>query len=258
MGDSLPCVEGFFRTAAGILTGMDPAAIAGNLEHVRALVARAAERAGRHPEDVKLIAVSKTQPPAAVAAAVAAGQRIFGENTVQDALSKIPQFQGQGIEWHFIGHLQSNKVKFIPGNFAWVHSIDSVKIIHRLARFAGETNTAINALIEVNITRDPGKHGLAPEALVPFLDQLLREDLQGVHLHGLMAIGPQSGNESELRAAYAAVRQLRDDCVRRFALPGFTELSMGMSGDFAEAIFEGATMVRIGEAIFGARRSRAK
>jgi pyridoxal phosphate enzyme (YggS family) len=242
MGDSLPCVEGFFRTAAGILTGMDPAAIAGNLEHVRALVARAAERAGRHPEDVKLIAVSKTQPPAAV----------------QDALSKIPQFQGQGIEWHFIGHLQSNKVKFIPGNFAWVHSIDSVKIIHRLARFAGETNTAINALIEVNITRDPGKHGLAPEALVPFLDQLLREDLQGVHLHGLMAIGPQSGNESELRAAYAAVRQLRDDCVRRFALPGFTELSMGMSGDFAEAIFEGATMVRIGEAIFGARRSRAK
>ncbi len=227
--------------------------IAANLERLRAALADAALRAGRRPEDVKLIAVSKTQPAEAVAAAIAAGQRAFGESTVQDALTKIPHFAGQALEWHFIGHLQSNKARFIPGNFAWVHSLTSVKLAQRLARLAQEQNTIINTLIEVNITRDPAKHGLAPEDVAPRLDELLKANLAGIPLRGLMAIGPHPATESERRASFAALRKLRDDCAQRFALPGFTELSMGMSGDFVEAILEGSTMVRVGTALFGER-----
>jgi len=228
-------------------------AIAANLERLRAALADTAHRAGRHPEDVKLVAVSKTQPAEAVAAAIAAGQRVFGENTVQDALTKIPHFTGQGLEWHFIGHLQSNKARYIPGNFTWVHSLDSVKLAQRLARLAQEQNTTVNALLEVNITRDPAKHGVAEEDIAPLLEQLLKANLSGIHLRGLMAIGPHPATESERRVSFAALRNLRDDCAQRFALPGFTELSMGMSGDFIEAILEGSTMVRVGTALFGER-----
>lgn len=229
------------------------ATIAANLERLRAALADAAQRAGRHPADVKLIAVSKTQPAEAVAAAIAAGQRVFGESTVQDALTKIPHFAGQALEWHFIGHLQSNKTRFIPGNFAWVHSLTSLKIAQRLARQAQEQNTTINTLVEVNITRDPAKHGFAPEDVVPRLDELLKADLAGIPLRGLMAIGPHPATEFERRASFAVLRKLRDDCAQRFALPGFTELSMGMSDDFVEAILEGSTMVRVGTALFGER-----
>ncbi len=228
--------------------------IAANLERLRAAIADAALRAGRRPEGVKLVAVSKTQPPEAVAAAIAAGQRVFGENTVQDALTKIPRFAGQGLEWHFIGHLQSNKARFIPGNFAWVHSLASVKLAQRLARLMQEQNTTVNALLEVNITRDPAKHGVALEDIAPLLEQLLKANLSGIHLLGLMTIGPHPATEFERRASFAALRKLRDDCAQRFALPGFTELSMGMSGDFFEAIQEGSTQVRIGTAIFGERK----
>lgn len=227
--------------------------IAANLERLRAALADTAQRVGRRPEEVKLIAVSKTQPAAAVAAAVAAGQRLFGENTVQEALTKIPQFAGQGLEWHFIGHVQSNKARFIPGNFAWVHSLDSVSLAQRLARLTQEQKTTVNALIEVNITRDPAKHGVAPQDLGPLLEQLLKLNLAGIQLRGLMAIGPHPATESERRASFAAVRTLRDDCAQRFALPGFTELSMGMSDDFIEAIQEGSTLVRVGTALFGQR-----
>jgi len=229
------------------------ATIAVNLERLRAALAGAAHRAGRLPQDVKLVAVSKTQPAEAVAAAIAAGQRVFGENTVQDALTKIPHFAGQGLEWHFIGHLQSNKARFIPGNFTWVHSLASVKLAQRLARLVQEQNTTVNTLIEVNITRDPAKHGVAPEDIASLLDQMLKANLSGTQLRGLMAIGPHPATETERRASFAALRKLRDDCAQRFALPGFTELSMGMSGDFIEATQEGATMVRLGTAIFGER-----
>ena len=227
--------------------------IAANLERLRARIAEAMQRAGRRPEAVQLIAVSKNQPVQAVAAAVAAGQRAFGENTVQDALTKIPGFAGQGLEWHFIGHLQSNKAKLIPGNFAWVHSLDNVQLAQRLARLAREQNTTVNALIEVNITRDPAKHGVPPEALAPLLDALLKEGHLGLHLRGLMTIGPHSATETISRAGFAQLRKLRDESQKRFGLKDFTELSMGMSGDYAAAIQEGSTMVRIGTAIFGER-----
>lgn len=234
-------------------TADDSTTIAANLNRLRVALADAAQRAGRHPEDVKLIAVSKTQPAEAVEAAFAAGQRVFGENTVQDALTKIPHFAGQALEWHFIGRLQSNKVRFMPGNFAWVHSLTSVKLAQRLAHMAQEQNTTINTLIEVNIARDPAKHGLAPEDVASQLDELLKANLAGIRLRGLMAIGPHPATEFERRASFAALRTLRDDCAQRFALPDFSELSMGMSGDFVEAILEGSTMIRVGTALFGER-----
>lgn len=227
--------------------------IAHNLAQVRAGIATAAAAVGRKPEEIRLIAVSKTLPPAYVAAAVAAGLGDFGENTLQDALTKIPAFADQPLTWHFIGHLQSNKAKLIPGNFAWLHSLDSASLAQRLSRVAPETGAPLQTLIEVNITRDAKKHGVLAEALFPLLDELLRAPLPGIALRGLMAIGPYPAGDAELRRAFAAVRKLRDTAAQRYSLPGFTELSLGMSGDYAAAIREGSTMVRIGTALFGAR-----
>jgi len=229
------------------------AAIAANLAQLQERMARAAALAGRPVESIRLVAVSKNQPPVAVSAAVAAGQRLFGENTVQDALTKIPQFSGQGLEWHFIGHLQANKAKHIPGNFAWLHSLDQFRLAERVARFASVAGVTVNTLIEVNISRDPRRHGVMPEQVPELLDQLVAAGLSGLVLRGLMAIGPHPASESEVRSAFAAMRTLRETCAARHALPGFTELSMGMSGDLEAAILEGSTLVRVGSAIFGER-----
>lgn len=227
------------------------ATVARNLARVREEIATAARAAGRRPEDIRLVAVSKTHPPEAVAAAIAAGQRDFGENTVQKALTKIPLYAS--VTWHMIGHLQSNKAKFVPGHFAWVHSVDSLKLAQRLSRMAQEKDVVLDALFEVNVTRDPAKHGLAPEELAPVLDALLKEGHPGLRLRGLMTIGPYPATEAESRACFAKLRELRDESQKRFGLKDFTELSMGMSGDYAAAIKEGSTMVRIGTAIFGER-----
>lgn len=234
---------------------MDPLThtIVGNLERLRAKIDAAATRAGRTPQEIKLIAVSKKQPLQAIAAAIAAGQRAFGENTTQEAIIKISHFAGQGLEWHFIGHLQSNKSKLVPGNFACLHSLDSLKLAQRLAQQAQERNAILDCLLEINITRDPAKHGILPEQANPLLDQLLKANLANLALRGVMAIGPHPATQTECRTAFAALRQLRDRCAQQYTLPGFTELSMGMSGDFVDAIAEGSTLVRIGSAIFGQR-----
>lgn len=232
------------------------ATVARNLARVREEIAAAARAAGRRPEEIRLIAVSKTHPPEAVAAAITAGQVDFGENTVQEALTKIPLYSS--ANWHMIGHLQSNKAKLIPGHFAWVHSVDSLKLAQRLSRMAQEKGVVLDALFEVNVTRDPAKHGLAPEELAPVLDALLKEGHPGLRLRGLMTIGPYPASEADSRACFAKLRELRDDCRQRFGLNDFTELSMGMSGDYAAAIKEGSTMVRIGTAIFGERNYTKK
>jgi len=233
-------------------------AIARNLGEIREAVADAAGSAGRTPQEITLVAVSKNQSPALVAIAAAAGQCVFGENTVQEAMPKLERFRSDALEWHFIGHLQSNKAKLVPGNFAWLHSLDSLNLAQRLARVATAQRNSLNALIEVNIARDPSKHGIAPESLMPFVEQLLQTPLLGIALRGLMAIGPYPASEAQIRAAFAALRALRDECRRRFNLPSFTELSMGMSGDFVPAIKEGATIVRVGTAIFGVREYSKK
>ena len=224
-----------------------------NLLRVRESIARAANVAGRRTEDVRLIAASKTQPPAAIEAALAAGQADFGESMAQDALKKIPLFRGRHLTWHFIGHLQSNKTKFMPGNFSWIHSVDSLKIATRLEQAAQEHDGRLNALIEVNIARDPGRHGILPERIPALVEQWLTQRFQRLDLRGLMAMAPYPAEEAETRRAFAAVRELRDALAVHFALPNFTELSMGMSGDFEAAILEGATQVRVGSSIFGER-----
>ena len=227
--------------------------IAHNLGALRQTIADAARSAGRHSEDVRLIAVSKTHSAAAIEAAIAAGQREFGENTVQEAMTKIPRFADRLLTWHFVGYLQSNKAKFIPGNFSWLHSLDSVKLAERVSRVAVSTDAVVNTLVEVNITRDPATHGIVPEMLYALLDDLVKRELPGIKLRGLMAMGPHPASESEVRAAFANLRELRDMCRQRFGITDFAELSMGMSGDYVEAIKEGSTMVRIGTAIFGER-----
>lgn len=227
--------------------------IRNNLARLRSAIADAAHESGRPADAVKLIAVSKTHPIASLDAAIAAGQRIFGENTIQESLGKISHFASQTLEWHFIGHLQSNKVKFLPGNFSWLHSLDSLKLAQRVSRFANEKNAVVNALIEVNVTGDPAKHGVTVNDFFPLVEQLRIHHLPGIALRGLMTIGPHPAPESDIRAAYARLRALRDECQRRFSLPAFTELSMGMSGDYLAGIREGATMVRVGTAIFGER-----
>ncbi len=224
-----------------------------NLEKIREAIAAAARTVGRNADEVTLVAVSKRQSAELIAAAVAAGQRHFGESTAQEALPKIGQIRSEGLVWHFIGHLQSNKARAVPGNFAWLHSLDSLSLGQRLSRQASALGQALDALIEVNIARDPARHGIAPEQLVPFVEQLLQTSLPGLKLRGLMAIGPYPADEPELRAAFSAVRALRDECRQRFGLSGFSELSMGMSGDFVPAIKEGATLIRVGTAIFGER-----
>lgn len=229
------------------------ATIAARLRALRQHIADIARRAGRDPAAIRLVAVSKTHAPETIEAAVAAGQTDFGESTVQEALPKIERLAARQLCWHFIGHLQSNKAKFIPGNFAWLHSLDSLALAQRLARLTDERRASLDTLIEVNITRDPRKHGVAPERLPALLDELQQLGAPRLRLRGLMAIGPYPATSAESRTAFAALRRLRDDCQRRTGWADFTELSMGMSGDFTEAILEGSTMLRIGAAIFGER-----
>ena len=233
------------------------AVIRENVRRLQQEVGQAARRSGRRFEDVRLIAVSKTRPWPAVEAAISAGQCHFGENRLQDAMTKIPcsrgQPEGARAEWHFIGHLQSNKAGDIPGNFAWVHSLGSLNLAQKLSAAAAASDQTVNVLIQVNLTREEQKSGVLPEDLPALMERLLETSLPGLRFRGLMGIGPQGGSEYQLRKAFAGLRELRDVTAERTGLTEFNELSMGMSGDYVYAIMEGATLVRIGTAVFGAR-----
>jgi pyridoxal phosphate enzyme (YggS family) len=227
--------------------------LAAHLERVRERIADAATRAGRAADAPTLIAVSKTYPVDAIQQTINAGQRVFGESTTQEALAKIAHFADAALEWHFIGHLQSNKAKLIPGHFAWLHSLDSLRLAQRLSRLAQEQNARLNVLIEVNVARDPAKHGIMPDALPALMDALLRAALPALSLRGLMTIGPHGAGEAASRRVFATLRELGETTRRRYSLPDFTELSMGMSDDYVEGVLEGSTMLRVGTAIFGER-----
>lgn len=231
----------------------DVSDIRSNLNRIRDEMDRAARRAARRAEDVRLIAVSKTQPWHRVAAAIEAGQCDFGENTLQDAVTKIPMARDLQVDWHFIGHLQSNKAADIPENFTWVHSVDSLRLAQKLSAHAEKTGHPVNILIQVNLTRETHKSGVLPEHLSALMDALQAAALPGVNPRGLMTLGPRSDDEGRLRNTFAQLRHLRDEIAERSGLKHFTELSMGMSGDYSFAIMEGATLVRIGSALFGAR-----
>jgi len=155
-------------------------------------------------------------------------------------------------EWHFIGHLQSNKAKHIPGNFDWLHTLDSLKLAKRLSAAAGSATT-LRVLLQVNIANDPDKFGLPAAGLFQFIDDLLNAELSGVQLRGLMMIGHRDATVAERRRDFSALHELGQNCATRFGTELFSEYSMGMSGDFEDAIAEGATMIRVGTAIFGPR-----
>ncbi len=227
--------------------------IANNLEAVRDRIAHACERSGRSIEDVRLIAVSKTKPARIVQAAIDAGQVDFGENQIQDALTKIDKIQEPHIQWHFIGPLQSNKTKHLPGSFHWWHTLDRLDIAKRVSTKAIEVGSSIDTLIQVNVIKDPAKSGVSPDELSPLIEQLLNAKLDGLNLRGLMTIGPKGGTEDELRKCFADLRDLLEFHQTKFDLGSFDQLSMGMTADMEQAIAEGATMLRVGSAIFGER-----
>lgn len=228
-------------------------AVVERYQRLKQQIADLARAAGRAPDSVRFIAASKTHGPDRLEPLLRVGLTDLAENTTQEALSKIEHLRLFDPTWHFIGHLQSNKAKWIPGRFHWLHSLDSATLAGRLERLAGERNTDINALIEVNVTGDPKKHGVTADQLDALLESLLGAELRHVKLRGLMAIGPYPATAAQQRQCFARLRALRETARAKWNLPQFDELSMGMSDDYPAAIAEGATMIRIGTALFGTR-----
>jgi pyridoxal phosphate enzyme (YggS family) len=224
--------------------------VAENLLAVRERVSAACERAGRSPDDVAIVAVSKTFPATMVAEACRAGLTDMGENRVQEAAAKIPQVEALGSRprWHLVGHLQTNKVKTALGLFDIIHSVDSLRLAEAISRQAEQAALRqagpVPVLLEVNVGGEASKFGFVPEEVGRAVEQIAR--LPGLVVQGLMTVAPLSGDPEEVRPVFRELRRLRD------AL-GLRHLSMGMTDDFEVAIEEGATMVRIGRAIFGPR-----
>ncbi len=225
--------------------------IAERLADVRGRIEKAAAKAGRDPASIRLIAVSKTKPVAMIREAVAAGVTDFGENYIQEAREKIPQVPGP-VSWHFIGHLQKNKAKYAASLFEWVHSVDRVEIADALNRRAGMEGRRLKVLIEVNVGKELTKSGVEAEALFPLVEHI--STLPNLSLKGLMVIPPMTADPEEARGYFIQTRRLASQVESRH-IPNVSmeELSMGMTSDFEIAIEEGATMVRIGTAIFGPR-----
>lgn len=223
--------------------------IAANLEHVRSEILAATQGAGRAPATVRVVAVSKTWPASDVAEAAAAGQTIFGENRVQELLPKIAESPA-GLEWHLIGHLQSNKVRKVLPACALIHSVDSLELARDVSRIATELGLTPRILLQVNVANDDAKFGFPiGEVREAFPDIAA---LPGLDIRGLMTVPPFTEDPESVRPHFATLRRLRDDLEATHGL-SLPELSMGMSHDFKVAIEEGATLVRIGSSIFGRR-----
>ncbi len=226
--------------------------IAHNLAQVRDKISAAATRCGRASEEVTLLAVSKTKPASAIAEAIDAGQRMFGENYVQEGVEKIRHFREKGtadLQWHFIGPLQSNKSRLVAEHFDWCHTVDRLRIASRLSEQRPAEMPPLNVLIQINISDENSKSGIALEELEQLADQVAM--LPGLRLRGLMAI---PAPESDYDRQFAVARQMAvafEALKTRF--PTVDTLSLGMTDDMAAAIAAGSTMVRIGTAIFGAR-----
>ncbi len=220
------------------------------LEEIRLRISQAAEKSGRDPDSVKLVAVCKTFPPEAVLEAYNAGQRMFGENRVQEMASKSGVLP-QDIEWHLIGHLQGNKTAHAVRTAKMIHAVDSEALVSRIQRISNETGKKQEILLEINISEEDTKFGLRNETdIMKCAECALKSP--AVDLRGLMTMAPYEAPECELRRIFSGLRELRDRIENTFSAK-LPELSMGMSGDYAAAIAEGATIVRIGTAIFGKR-----
>jgi pyridoxal phosphate enzyme (YggS family) len=220
--------------------------IAHNVAVVRERIARACERAGRKPEEVILIAVSKTVEVARIEQAIAAGIEHFGENYYQEAREKIPCIQAP-VHWHFIGHLQKNKVRGVVPLFEWIHTVDDEELAQEINRRAQATGKRQRVLVEVNISREPQKYGVPPEEVLLLAERIAQ--LPYVQLEGLMGMAPLVQEAEQARPYFAELRRLLEKLPKAHRV----HLSMGMTQDYEVAIEEGATMVRIGTAIFGPR-----
>jgi PLP dependent protein len=220
-----------------------------NLETIRQRIAAACDRAGRSADSVTLLAVSKTQPPDVVSAAAALGLNLFGENKVQEAKAKIPLCPGK-LRWHMIGHLQSNKCRDAVGLFEVIQSVDSLHLAEELNRRADQASKTIPIMLEVNLAGESSKFGYKPEQLLAEIAAI--NALPRLELCGLMTVPPWSPVAEKVRPVFQKMRQLKGECEQRLGAP-LPELSMGMSGDFEVAVEEGATLVRIGTALFGER-----
>ena len=215
-----------------------------NIQGVRARIAAAAGRAGRRTEEVTLVAVSKTVPPERVDEALALGITTFGESKVQEAKAKIPLVSSRA-RWHMVGHLQTNKARDAVALFELIHSVDSLKLAAELNQWAPRAGRSLPVLLEVNVAGEASKFGIKPEDLTAALRQIV--NLSRLEVRGLMTLAPFTENAEAARPHFRRLRELRDSL-------GLRELSMGMSHDFEVAIQEGATIVRIGTALFGERK----
>lgn len=223
--------------------------LAANFAAIQQRITDACTRAGRAPDTVQLLAVSKGQPPAAVRALADLGQTIFGENKVQEAKAKISMCDGR-LRWHMIGHLQSNKCRDAVHFFDFIQSVDSLELAREINRMAEKHAKTVRILLEVNIAGEASKFGYPPERVEAELLEL--NALPRLEIHGLMTIAPWTPEPEKVRPVFRQLRELKERCEQLLGAP-LPQLSMGMSGDFEVAIEEGSTMVRIGSSLFGPR-----
>lgn len=226
-----------------------------NLEKIRGRIRDLSEAGGRDPESVKLIAVSKHFPLDDLELALTAGQKTFGENRVQELTAKADQAKDRGLDldWHMIGTLQTNKVKYLLTRVSLIHSVDRIRLLETIQDQAARLGIVQDVLLQVNVSGEASKGGFRPEDMREVV--AAASALTHIHLRGLMTMAPHYANPEDARPHFAALRQLRDDLSREFSLPDLQELSMGMTNDYVQALEEGASMLRIGSAIFGPRQT---
>jgi PLP dependent protein len=228
--------------------------IAENLERVREQIARAAWNSGRSADDVELVAISKSHPAEKVREAVEAGETLFGESRVQEARAKIPELSSN-LRWHFVGHLQKNKIRHALPLFEMIHSVDSLGLAQDINRIAEEEGLYPRVLLEVNVAGEGSKFGFAPDELRNQMEVLM--GLPRLSIEGLMCIPPLAVESEDSRKFFVEVRQWRDSLEKEYNMK-LPQLSMGMTQDFPIGIAEGATLVRVGTAIFGERSKKQK
>jgi hypothetical protein len=232
-----------------------------NYHHTLDRIADAARKSGRAPEEVRLVVVTKSRPLEIVEAAIEAGVKILGENYPEEGVTKIQSLPRQsGVEWHMIGHVQSRKARLVIGNFALLHSLDSLKLAQRLDRFAAEGGRVLPVLLELNVGGEESKSGWNAsddthwDDFLPDIRSIL--DLPSLRVHGLMTMPPLETDPEDARRFFQRLRLLRDHLASVFPQADWRELSMGTSADYMVAVEEGATLVRVGTAIVGARRQK--
>ena len=226
--------------------------IEGNLEMVKRSIEKAAAASGRKPEDIKLVAVTKTLPPEKIREAATLGMTCVGENRVQEILDKYQRLKDLPLEWHMIGHLQRNKVKYIIDKVALIHSVDTIELAEEINKRAGQAGKRADVLLQVNVSGEESKFGMDPGRVFDFLERA--QGLENVHIRGLMTIAPYTDNPEETRPVFARLKAIFEEI--KAAKPTGVDmdyLSMGMTGDYVIAIEEGANIVRIGTGIFGPR-----